>query len=398
MRVLLVNDGVANEGGMETYLTLMRAELAGRGDEVRLLTSSAGSMANGSADYVAFGTTRAAAQAFLQIVNPGAVATVRRAVRELRPDVAVVNMFEMHLSPAIFPALRSVATVLNIANYKPICPIALKLLPDGTRCVVPPGLVCLRSRCVGPAHWVRDRPRYALIGRAVSAADHVLTCSAWMTQELARHGIASTYLPWPSPPVHAGFSRRPAATPRFVYLGRLAPEKGVGVLLRAFATLVERVPDALLRIVGSGPLELALRAETARLGLDSAVEFVGQANRAQIDAELEGAWALVAPSLWAEPFGMIALEALARGVPVVATSGGGFDETVNEPLTGILVPPGDDRALADALIAVASRRAFPDQRPDDQASRTVVRRHDLDAHVEGLRALFRSTIDARAAA
>jgi glycosyltransferase involved in cell wall biosynthesis len=141
-----------------------------------------------------------------------------------------------------------------------------------------------------------------------------------------------------------------------------------------------------------------LRAETARLGLDSAVEFVGQANRAQIDAELEGAWALVAPSLWAEPFGMIALEALARGVPVVATSGGGFDETVNEPLTGILVPPGDDRALADALIAVASRRAFPDQRPDDQASRTVVRRHDLDAHVEGLRALFRSTIDARAAA
>jgi len=217
-----------------------------------------------------------------------------------------------------------------------------------------------------------------------------------MAEELTRHGIASTYLPWPSPPVHAGFRRRPTATPRFVFLGRLAPEKGVDVLLRAVATLVERVPDALVRIVGSGPLERALQAEAARLGVASAVEFVGQASRAQVDAELEGAWALVAPSLWAEPFGIIALEALARGVPVVATVGGGFDETVNHPLTGILVPPGDDRALADALVAVATRRAFPDQTPDAGAASAVVRRHDLGEHVEGLRALLGSTIDARA--
>jgi len=397
MRVLLVNDGVANEGGMETYLTLMRAALAKRGDDVRLLTSSAGSKGNGSADYVAFGATSTAAQAFLQIVNPAALATVRRAVSEFQPDITLVNMFEMHLSPAIFGALRGVPTVLNIANYKPICPIGLKLLPDGTRCVVPPGLVCMRSGCVGPAHWVRDRPRYALIGRAVGSADHVLTCSAWMTEQLARHGIAATYLPWPSPPVHAGFSREPAATPRFVYLGRLAREKGVDVLLRAFAALVAHVPDARLRIVGAGPLDAVLRAEAERLGLGSVVEFVGQASREQVDAELESAWALVAPSLWAEPFGIIALEALARGVPVIATKGGGFEETVNEPSTGILVPPGEERALADALREVATGAAFPEQMPDARAAGAVLRRHDLDVHVEALRTLLGSTIEAHRA-
>jgi glycosyltransferase involved in cell wall biosynthesis len=395
MRVLLVNDGVANEGGMETYLTLLRAALAQRGDDVRLLTSSAGSKGNGSADYVAFGATSAAAQAFLQIVNPAALATMRRAVSEFRPDVTLVNMFEMHLSPAIFAALRGVPTVLNIANYKPICPIGLKLLPSGSRCVVPPGLVCVRSGCVGPAHWVRDRPRYALIGRAVGSADHVLTCSAWMTEQLARHGIASTYLPWPSPPVRAGFSREPASQPRFVYLGRLAREKGVDVLLRAFAALVVRVPDARLRVVGTGPLDGALRAEAERLRLGSKVEFVGQASREQVDAELESAWALVAPSLWAEPFGIIALEALARGVPVIATKGGGFEETVNERSTGILVPPGVEGALADALLEVATRRAFPEQTPDVHAAGAVLRRHDLDAHVEALRTLLGSTIEAQ---
>jgi glycosyltransferase involved in cell wall biosynthesis len=396
MRVLLVNDGVANEGGIETYLTFVRSELEERGDEVRLLTSSVGSKADGTADYVAFGATRKPAQAFLQIVNLGAVATMRRAVREFRPDVVVVNMFEMHLSPAIFATLGSVVTVLNVANYKPICPIGLKMLPDGTRCVVRPGFVCMRSGCVGPAHWTRDRPRYALIDRAVRAADHVLTCSAWMTEQLARHGIAATYLPWPSPPVPPGFRRRPASSPRFLYLGRLAPEKGVDVLLGAFATLVEDVPEAQLRIVGSGPLERPLRAEANRLGLASAVEFVGQADRAQVDTEFEGAWALVAPSLWAEPFGIIALEALARGVPVVATEGGGFDETVSEPSTGILVPAGDEYALADALLAVATRRAFPNHEPEARAATAVIRRHDLGDHVDSLRALLRSTIDARA--
>jgi len=397
MRVLLVNDGVANEGGMETYLTLMRAELARRGDDVRLLTSSAGSKGNGRADYVAFGATRTAAQALLQIVNPAALATMRRAVSEFQPDVTLVNMFEMHLSPSIFAALRGVPTVLNIANYKPICPIGLKLLPDGTRCVVPPGLVCMRSGCVGPAHWARDRPRYALIGRAVGSADHVLTCSAWMTEELARHGIAATYLPWPSPPVHAGYSREPAATPRFVYLGRLAREKGIDVLLRAFASLVAHVPAARLRIVGAGPLEAALRAEAGRLGLGSVVEFVGQASREQVDAELESAWALVAPSLWAEPFGIVALEALARRVPVIATKGGGFEETVSEPSTGILVPPAEERALADALLEVATGRAFPEQAPDAGPADAVLRRHDLGAHVEALRTLLGGTIDAHRA-
>jgi glycosyltransferase involved in cell wall biosynthesis len=217
-----------------------------------------------------------------------------------------------------------------------------------------------------------------------------------MTKQLARHGIAATYLPWPSPPVPAGFRRRPGPSPRFLYLGRLAPEKGVDVLLGAFATVVAEVPDAQLRIVGSGPRERALKSEATRLGLASAVEFVGQADRVQVDAELEGAWALVAPSLWAEPFGIISLEALARGVPVVATKGGGFDETVSDPSTGILVPAGDGSALADALLAVATCRAFPNHEPDARAAAEVVHRHDLGDHVDSLRALLRSTIEVRA--
>ncbi len=163
MRVLLVTDWTANEGGIETYVARLRDELRAAGDEVRLLTSSAGSAAQGSAEYVALGSDRPFAQAGLQLVNPSAVARVRQALREFRPDVVQVNMFEKYLSPAVLYATQAVPTVAMVHYSKPICPTALKLLPDGALCTEPAGLVCLRSKCVGLAEWLRDRPRYALL-------------------------------------------------------------------------------------------------------------------------------------------------------------------------------------------------------------------------------------------
>ena len=113
MRALLITDWMASSGGAESYITWVRDGLRAAGDEVRLLTSSAGTAGDGSAEYRAYGTDLLVAQAFLQIVNPFAVAEVRRALREFRPDVAFVNMFEHHLSPAILGQLRGVPTGLR---------------------------------------------------------------------------------------------------------------------------------------------------------------------------------------------------------------------------------------------------------------------------------------------
>jgi hypothetical protein len=156
VRVLLITDWPSPDGGVETYLTSLRAALEEAGDDVRLLASSAGSAGNGHADYVSFGTDRRSRQVALQLVNPSAVAAARRAVRALQPDVAYVSMFEMHLSPAVFAPLRHLPTVLNISYYKPICPTGLKLLPDGRLCDVRAGAVCWRGGCTSLPHWLRD--------------------------------------------------------------------------------------------------------------------------------------------------------------------------------------------------------------------------------------------------
>ena len=385
MRVLIANDWGPETGGVETYLTWLRAGLTEAGNDVRLLTSSAGSAAGGSADDVAFAPTGAPGRALLQLANPAALLAVRRAVREFRPDVVHVTMFELFLSPAVFAALDVVPTVLSISYYKPICPTGIKVLPTGARCESRAGLVCLRSGCVGLPHWLRDRPRYALIRRAVERADKIVTCSRWMAGELGRHGIVAEPLVWPVPAPSPSFRRSRAADPLFVYAGRLNVAKGVDVLLRAFAQVVAARPAARLAIVGDGPVRAELEALSRELRIAASVEFRGAVAPSEVERAFADAWALVAPSRWAEPFGSVAAEAVVRGVPVVATGGGGFAETVDLGVTGLLVPPGDASALAAALGRIADGALR--ELPLDAVARARTK-HDAGRHLEAVERAF----------
>jgi glycosyltransferase involved in cell wall biosynthesis len=391
VRVLLITDWTSNEGGIEAYVTRASRALREAGHEVRLLTSSAGSAARGAADYVALGTDNAAAQTFLQIANPFAVARVRSAVRDFRPDVVQVNMFEKYLSPAIFQALRGVPTVALVHYPKPVCPTALKLLPDGSLCQVPTGLVCWRSQCVGFAEWVRDRPRYALIRWGLAQTKKVLACSRWMAEQLRLNGIAADAIPLPVPPPGPGFSRAPSRDPLFLYCGRLNWEKGVDLLLRAFGRVLASRPAARLRILGGGPRQPILEALGNGLGIGGAVRFDGRVSFGEVETALREAWALVAPSIWPEPLGLTAIEAITRGVPVIASASGGLAETVEHGVSGYLVPNGDERALAECLVRTVD--GGPLAIPDDVVG-ALRRRHDPTHHAALLTAVFDHAVGA----
>jgi glycosyltransferase involved in cell wall biosynthesis len=393
VRVLLVTDWTANQGGIEAYVLRASQALEAGGHDVRLLTSSAGSAAEGAADYVALGTDNPAAQAFLQIANPFAVARVRAALDEFRPDVVQVNMFEKYLSPAIFLALRGVPTVAFVHYYKPICPTALKVFPDGTQCQVPAGLVCWRSQCIGLAEWLRDRPRYALIRAGLARSEVVLACSRWMAEQLRQNGITAEAFPLPVPPPAPDFARRPAREPLFLYCGRLDAEKGVDLLLRAFGRVLGSRPAARLRILGDGPRRATLEAMVTDLDIGEAVQFDGRVPFAEVEAALSSAWALLAPSIWPEPLGLTAIEAITRGVPAITSASGGFAESVENGVSGYLVPNGDEKALANCLLSAVD--AGPTTVPD-VAVRTLRHRHDPTHHAERLSAVFEQAVEAHA--
>ena len=389
MRILQVTDWNPGRGGSEAYVEWLVGALPRVGHEVKLLTSNAGSAADGKADFVAIASRHPVAQAFLQIVNPFAITTARRAIREFRPDIVHVHLFAYHLSPAILQAFGDVPFVLTVHDYKPICPTGTKLLPSGILCSNRAGAVC-RTSCLGNLHWLRDQFRYALIRKCLplAAATHVY--SQTMAAMLGAHGIDPTLIPIPVPVDTTGFVHDPAPHPLFVCVSRLEAEKGVETLVRAFARLTTIHPAARLRIVGDGSLRSPLQALAHSLAPPGTIEFTGWQSGSAINTWLADAWALVAPSLWSEPFGLVAPEAILRGIPVLCSRTGGLAESVVPGESGFLFENGNADELLVHLEAVANQRVFPRHQCNPAFVRSLRDRHDPVLHLTRLTELYRA--------
>ena len=131
-------------------------------------------------------------------------------------------------------------------------------------------------------------------------------------------------------------------------IGRLVPEKGYGILLEALRLLLDEGVPARVVIVGPGPKGDDLRELARKLGLEDRVELTGAVGYDEIRDYYERAAIVCSPSL-AEGIPFVLMEALAMEIPVVASRIMGVPELVEDGISGLLVPPGEPRALADAL-------------------------------------------------
>lgn len=132
-------------------------------------------------------------------------------------------------------------------------------------------------------------------------------------------------------------------------VARLEEQKGHRYLLDAFVNVRAEIPRARLLLAGSGPQDAALRAQAAALGLGEAVIFAG--FRDDVDRVMAALDLFVLPSLW-EGFGLVLLEAMRAGRAIVATSVSAIPEIVADEETGLLVPPRDAGALAEAVVSL----------------------------------------------
>jgi glycosyltransferase involved in cell wall biosynthesis len=200
----------------------------------------------------------------------------------------------------------------------------------------------------------RENPGFALGDRAIASFAHthiaISRGLARYLEEVEGFDGASFEI------VHYGIepdgAARPfeAGVPRLLCVGRLIPIKGHIVLLRAFAEARRRVPGLRLDIAGQGPLEPALRALAKELEIEDAVRFLGYV--APVQRAIEESAVVVVPSM-GEGFGMVALEAMERGRPVIAAEIGGLGELVEAGVTGLLVPPGEAQPLEEAIVQLA---------------------------------------------
>jgi len=156
---------------------------------------------------------------------------------------------------------------------------------------------------------------------------------------------------------------------RFLALGNLTPVKDHSLLLRAFQRAFGGTPNVFLRIGGDGELLESLKALSASLGISDRVEFLGRLSRPEVIDELDNCDAFVLPSRY-ETFGVVLIEAMARGKPVVSTACAGPDAVVLAE-DGVLVPVGDVEALAEAMLAM--QRDHAQYRQDEIRNRAILR-------------------------
>jgi glycosyltransferase involved in cell wall biosynthesis len=142
-----------------------------------------------------------------------------------------------------------------------------------------------------------------------------------------------------------------------ILVARLSPEKDIPTLLHAVALVLQRNPSFALTIVGDGPCRKSLEKLALELGISSHVAFLGEMD--DVARRLQGASMFLLSSL-SEGIPLTILEAMATGLPVVATRVGGIPEVVVDRQTGLLVPPGQPESLANAIAELSANRDFAD--------------------------------------
>ncbi|MGE5372533.1 MAG: glycosyltransferase family 4 protein [Solirubrobacterales bacterium] len=144
------------------------------------------------------------------------------------------------------------------------------------------------------------------------------------------------------------------------YVGRLVQEKGVQVLIDAAGTILAGCPDAKFVIAGTGPYEHYLKSKARDLGLGEKVHFTGYLNDEDRDALYKLAEIAVFPSLY-EPFGIVALEAMAAGTPVIVSDSGGLAEIVRNNEDGLYTATGSAPSLANQVLRLLHTPGFAGQ-------------------------------------
>lgn len=147
------------------------------------------------------------------------------------------------------------------------------------------------------------------------------------------------------------FHERGDKTIRLMYAGRIDTDKGVHIAIEALGCLSDYPWNITLDIIGEGDSAYMeqLQDIIQMYGLEKRVNFLGHQPREKVLAAYTRYDVALLPSIWVEPFGNVMLEAMAHGVPMIATNQGGPAETIVHRDNGLLIPPNDARALADAI-------------------------------------------------
>jgi glycosyltransferase involved in cell wall biosynthesis len=360
VKVLMVHNYYQQAGGEDTVFLAEQDSLRRQGVEVRTFTVDNDSIGGQSNLKTAVQT----------VWNARMARQLADLVTEHGSDVVHFHNTFPLVSPAAYWAVRArgAAVVQTLHNFRLLCAGATlyreqdepggrvgRVCEDCLGKLLPLPAVqhaCYRGSRAGSAVVASMQVAHRLLGSYSRAVDQYIALDESGRQKMIQGGLPADRLSVkPNFLVHdPGLGTGDGHYALFV--GRLTPEKGVLTLLDAWAELGHRLP---LKVAGDGPLLAEIQRRAA--GLPN-VEVLGWQDAGGVGRLMSGATLLVFPSEWYETFGMVLLEAYARGLPVVASDIGALSSLVQDGVTGHRFRPGDP---ADLARTVSELMAQPDK-------------------------------------
>lgn len=352
MRVLLVHSAYLNRGGEDSVVEREASVLRENGVELYEYRVS-------NEELVA---VPALAKGIKSIWNADQADKLRQALAGFQPDVVHLHNTFPLISPAAVRVAKDAgaATVQTLHNYRLLC-LSATLRREGKVCedcvgkAVPwPGVVhsCYRDSRSASAVVAAMLVTHRVLGTYRRLVDVFIAPTEFVRQKMASGGLPAAKIA-----VKPHFlSEDPGAGDGgggyALFVGRLSEEKGLPTLLEAWRTLGSRLP---LKIAGDGPLMERVMAEAAT---SQGVHVLGALDQSAVVELMKRATVLLLPSESYETFGLVAIEAFATGLPVVASRLGAIAEIVKDGETGLHFSPGDVvdlRSKVEALIADPAR-------------------------------------------
>ena len=377
--VLLATPRWTRDGGVATHVQASAKILADQGLDVRVLVARIES----SEQVPGLPLYRCP-----ELFNADAPMAIRLG-NALAFDPDVIHLHQVDL-PEIVQEMRASAPVVISAHVYSLCTAGVYYFRPGHECTRAHGPGCAVNLAFrNCAHTRNPKPLPARYRRtsqraeAFRSADLVVSYSSSVDRHLATNEVTRrTIVPIPTTVIPRTASGH-AARRRVLFAGRIVHEKGLDVLIRA-----ARQVDAEFVVCGEGRRLDAMRRLARRCGVQDRFRFNGWLEPEELAQELADASVVVVPSLWPEPFGLVGIEALAAGRPVIASATGGIGDWLEHGVSGLCVKPGDVGELARALNDLL---ADPErQRAMGMAGRESVSRHfSAERHLECILEAYR---------
>jgi len=340
MKVLAVHNYYQQPGGEEQIFNTEATLLESYGHEVIRYTLNNDQIPEMNAIALAKTT----------LWNSTVYQELRSLIRQEKPQVAHFHNTFPLVSPAAYYAARDegVAVVQTLHNYRLLCPNAL-FFREGRVCedclgksIPMPGVMhgCYRGSRSASAVVAATMSLHSFLGTWQRAVDVFIVYSQFAMNKFIQGGLPpekvmfKTNFLYPAPDIGEGNGGYA------LFVGRLSVEKGLGVMLDAWRQLRGKIP---LKIMGDGPMSGLVTAAMQEM---PEIEWLGRRSLEEVYEVVGKAAFLVFPSEWYETFGRVAIEAFARGTPVVASRIGAIAELVDHERTGMLFHPSDSADLA----------------------------------------------------